>query len=69
MRISSVTLKNFRCFGPEVETVRFRNVTALVGANGTGKSAALQALTRLFGTGQGAHPRSPAGAGDVQRVP
>lgn len=28
-------------------------MTALVGANGTGKSAALQALARLFGTGQG----------------
>jgi predicted ATP-dependent endonuclease of OLD family len=51
MRISKVALTSFRCFGPKTETLKLRNLTALVGANGCGKSAALQALVRLFGIG------------------
>jgi putative ATP-dependent endonuclease of OLD family len=49
MRTSSLTLKNFRCFGPDVQTIEFGNLVALVGNNGCGKSAVLVALTRLFG--------------------
>ena len=52
MRISSITLTNFRCFGPEPQTLNLRDVTALVGSNGCGKSAALHALNRMFGTSQ-----------------
>ena len=50
MKIESVTLKGFRCFGPEGTTIAFDDaVTVFVGGNGTGKTALLQALSRLFG--------------------
>lgn len=50
MHIESVTLQNFRCFGPEPTTVRLGpDVTALIGVNGAGKTAFLEALRRLFG--------------------
>lgn len=52
MRITSVTLRNFRCFGPEEQILNLGNVTALVGSNGCGKSSALMSLVRLFGTTQ-----------------
>lgn len=53
MRISSLQLCNFRCFGPKPVTIVFRDITAFVGTNGSGKSAVLQALTKLFGVGPG----------------
>ncbi len=49
MRIDSVTLSNFQCFGPEPTTIDLDDVTAFVGTNGSGKSAVLLALCRLFG--------------------
>lgn len=49
MRFSRITLQNFRCFGPDPTTIEMDELTALIGANGCGKSAALQALARLFG--------------------
>ncbi len=49
MKLRSVTLSNFRCFGADPTTVELSDLTALVGANGCGKSAVLQALARLFG--------------------
>ena len=53
MKIESVTLKGFRCFGPEGTTITFESgVTALVGGNGSGKTALFQALMRLFGVTQ-----------------
>ena len=48
-----MTLRNFRCFGDSPTTVELAEyITALVGANGSGKTALLTALTRLFGTTQ-----------------
>lgn len=50
MHIESVTLQNFRCFGPSpVEVTLGGDLTALIGANGAGKSAFIEALRRVFG--------------------
>ena len=50
MRLKKITIAGFRCFGPE--PVQFRlagRLTAVVGANASGKTALLHALSRLFG--------------------
>lgn len=50
MHIESVTIKGFRCFGSDGTRVRLsKGLTALVGANGAGKTAFLLALSRVFG--------------------
>lgn len=49
MRLASLRLKGFRCFGPAPVTVEFDDLTALVGVNGSGKTTILMALTRMFG--------------------
>jgi len=48
MKISKLVLKNFRCFGPTPTEVSLDGLTTLVGANGSGKTALLQAITRMF---------------------
>lgn len=49
MRISEITLTNFRCFGPTATTVQLSDLSAFVGTNACGKTAILHALQRLFG--------------------
>ena len=50
MKISSVTLRGFRCFAGLPTTIRLSDgITTLIGANGSGKTAFLEALTRVFG--------------------
>jgi energy-coupling factor transporter ATP-binding protein EcfA2 len=50
MKIESVFVSNFRCFGPDGVEINIQNqVTALVGSNGSGKTALFQSLSRLFG--------------------
>jgi ABC-type cobalamin/Fe3+-siderophores transport system ATPase subunit len=50
MYVESVTLRNFRCFAdPGVRVELQSDLTAFIGNNGTGKTAACQALQRLFG--------------------
>ncbi|MBS0274135.1 MAG: AAA family ATPase [Proteobacteria bacterium] len=50
MRLESVTLSGFRCFGPDPITVSLgAEITAVVGPNAAGKTALLQALVKLFG--------------------
>src|SRR5689334_3217011 len=49
MYLQQVTLTNFQCFGPAPHTITFdHQLTALLGVNAAGKTAALQALLRLF---------------------
>lgn len=50
MRIETVTLSGFRCFGPEPIKVDISPaITAVVGPNAAGKTALLHALSKLFG--------------------
>lgn len=48
MRLRKLKLKNYRCFGDEVTTVDFDELTVLVGANAAGKTAIMSALVKLF---------------------
>lgn len=50
MFLERLSLTNFRCFGPQTLTIDMaQGLTAFVGVNGAGKTAAMQALQRLFG--------------------
>jgi len=50
VRIESVTLSGFRCFGAVPITVPMSSkITAVVGPNAAGKTALLHALSKLFG--------------------
>ena len=52
MKLDLITLQNFQCFGPHNQTLTLANdVTTLIGANGAGKTAAFQAISRMFGLG------------------
>ncbi|MFV1468366.1 AAA family ATPase [Idiomarina sp. HB] len=51
MKVEKIKLQNFRCFGNDAVELNFDKVlTTLVGGNGSGKTAVLQAVSRLFGT-------------------
>ena len=50
MRIASLTIQSFQCFGPEPTVIELDKTTSFIGANGAGKTAALAALCRLFST-------------------
>lgn len=51
MKIERITLKNFRCFPAGGVTFTIdEHITALVGNNGSGKTAILAALGKIFGT-------------------
>ncbi len=50
MRIESIMLSGFRCFGPDPISVPISSeITAVVGPNAAGKTALLHALAKLFG--------------------
>lgn len=46
MRLLSIRIENYRCF--DDVTIRFDDLTVLVGANGSGKSTALRAIEWFF---------------------
>ena len=48
MKLHSIRLFNFQSFGYEISEISLENVTYLIGPNGSGKTAVLQALCRLF---------------------
>jgi putative ATP-dependent endonuclease of OLD family len=50
MYIESLVLQNFRCFGNQRTVIALEpGLTPFIGANGAGKTAACEALQRLFG--------------------
>lgn len=49
MRIESITIKNFRCIGEPITISLQKDITTFIGTNGTGKTAVMLALQRLFG--------------------
>ncbi len=48
MKLVRMRLCNFRCFGAEATEVAFDDTTFILGPNGSGKTAVLQALARMF---------------------
>ena len=49
MKLTQIHLSNFQSFGPESTLIDMAEMTFVLGPNGTGKTAVLQALVRLFG--------------------
>lgn len=48
MRITKLRVSGFRSFGPTPTTIELSDVTYVLGPNGSGKTAVLEALSRLF---------------------
>lgn len=48
MKLLKVKLSNYRCFAIEEQVITFDNLTALIGNNSSGKTAALSALNIIF---------------------
>ncbi|MCI5222082.1 MAG: DUF2813 domain-containing protein [Candidatus Electrothrix sp. AR4] len=48
MRLQTIRLSNFQSFGTEPTKLTLENITYLIGPNGSGKTAVLQALCRMF---------------------
>ncbi len=48
MKLATLRLFNFQSFGAESTELSLENISYLIGPNGSGKTAALQALCRLF---------------------
>lgn len=48
MKLQTLRLSSFQSYGPEPTDVGLEAITYLIGPNGSGKTAALQALCRLF---------------------
>lgn len=50
MHVESMRLRNFRCYGEQSTSIALEpDLTAFIGGNGTGKTAACLAFQRLFG--------------------
>ena len=48
MQLRELKIQNFQSFGPTAASIDLADITVLIGTNGTGKTAALTALCRLF---------------------
>lgn len=48
MRLTKIKLSNYRCFGPDEQTIYIDNLTTFIGNNSAGKTAALSALNCMF---------------------
>ncbi len=49
MKIESITIRGFRCFDEIGQTINLDDFTCFVGPNASGKTAAMLALSKLFG--------------------
>jgi putative ATP-dependent endonuclease of the OLD family len=49
MKLVKVIIDNFRSFGPSKTTIDFEDMTAVIGANSSGKTALMIALVKMFG--------------------
>ncbi|WP_100010112.1 ATP-dependent nuclease [Lentibacillus sediminis] len=52
MKITSIKIKNFRSFGSKEKVIDLSDLSTFIGANSSGKTAALQALQKIFGVTQ-----------------
>jgi putative ATP-dependent endonuclease of OLD family len=59
MRITTLRLSNFQSFGPLPVGIELDDLTFVLGPNGSGKTAVLQALSRLFSPIQGQRKIQP----------
>ena len=48
MKLVNIRICNFRCFGSDATDIALDDTTFILGPNGTGKTAVLQALARMF---------------------
>lgn len=48
MKLEKMIIKNYRCFGNEPQEINIDSLTAFIGNNSTGKTAALSALNCIF---------------------
>lgn len=53
MKLTKLKLHNYRCFGNNEQTIPIEDITALIGNNSSGKTAALLALNCLFSNNGG----------------
>lgn len=53
MKLSKIKIKNYRCFGNEEQIINIDNITAFIGSNSVGKTAALLALNCMFSDNSG----------------
>ncbi|MDQ0157907.1 ATP-dependent nuclease [Robertmurraya andreesenii] len=52
MKITKLKINNFRSFGKTEKQINLSDITTLIGSNSSGKTAALQALQKMFGVTQ-----------------
>lgn len=52
MKLQRLIISNFRCFAEEPTVIDFSELIAYVGANSSGKTAAMHAVLKLFGSSQ-----------------
>ena len=48
MRLKTIRIQNFRCFGEDIQEIELGNIATFIGANSSGKTAALAALNYMF---------------------
>jgi len=60
MKIESITIKGFRCFNEDGDTILFDDLTCFVGPNASGKTAAMMALARVFSENRTQRQITPA---------